>query len=96
MNKNIKLSRDEKDLLHSFESGEWKSIENKDNEIRKYARYAGDSMKKVKRINIRLNQKDLESIQNIAVDEGIPYQTLISSLIHKYVTGKLIDKSKAS
>jgi predicted DNA binding CopG/RHH family protein len=89
-----KLSQEEKELLHSFEDGQWKSIENLDNKIRQYSNYARDTLKKDKRINIRLNEKDLESIQNIAVDEGIPYQTLISSLIHKYVTGKLIDKKQ--
>jgi len=89
-----KLSNEEKELLHSFEEGEWKSIKNLDNKIKEYSSYARDALKKDKRINIRLNEKDLESIQNIAVDEGIPYQTLISSLIHKFVTGKLIDKKQ--
>lgn len=91
-----KLSHDEKDILTSFEGGQWKSVDNLDNKIKEYSTYAKNALRKDKRINIRLNEKDLESIQNIAVDEGIPYQTLISSLIHKYVTGKLIDKNKAS
>jgi predicted DNA binding CopG/RHH family protein len=89
-----KLSHEEKELLNSFEEGEWKSIKNLDSNIKEYSSYARDALKKDKRINIRLNEKDLESIQNIAVDEGIPYQTLISSLIHKFVTGKLIDKKQ--
>jgi len=89
-----KPSYKEKELLRSFEDGEWKPIKNLDSKIKEYSSYARDTLKKEKRINIRLNEKDLESIQNIAVDEGIPYQTLISSLIHKYVTGKLIDKKQ--
>lgn len=92
----IKISKEEKEILKSFEDGEWESVKNLDVQISKYSSYARSTLKKDKRINIRLNEKDLEIIQNIAVDEGIPYQTLISSLIHKFVTGKLTDKSKAS
>ncbi|MCL0080791.1 hypothetical protein M1N64_00930 [Peptococcaceae bacterium] len=51
------------------------------------------TFRKDKRINIRLSQKKLESIQRKALEEGIPYQTLISSLIHKYVNNRLIEKS---
>ena len=95
MKKNkVILNKDEQDILDSFEKGEWKSVENLDKKIATYSKYAKNTLKKEKRINIRLNEKDLESIQNIAVDEGIPYQTLISSLIHKYVTGRMIEKNK--
>ena len=93
---NIKISNEEKEILKSFEDEEWKSVKNLDTQIKKYSGYARNTLKKDKRINIRLNEKDLEIIQNIAVDEGIPYQTLISSLIHKFVTGKLTEKNKAS
>jgi len=88
-----KFSKEENEILKSFEKGEWKSATNVRARVKDYARYARESLKKDKRINIRINEKDLESIQSIAVDEGIPYQTLISSLIHKYVTGRLTDKS---
>ena len=91
-----KNSIDEKEILKSFEEGQWESIGNLDNKRKEYSSYASNALKKNKRINIRLNEKDLELIQNIAVDEGIPYQTLISSLLHKYVNGKLIEKTKAS
>jgi predicted DNA binding CopG/RHH family protein len=90
------LDREEREMLESFERGEWRSVPDKDEEIRRYASYARGSLKKNKRINIRIAEKDLESIQNMAVEEGIPYQTLIASLIHKYVTGRMVDKKQAS
>ncbi|MES0490714.1 MAG: antitoxin [Leptospirales bacterium] len=91
-----KLKKHEKEILNSYEEGEWKSVQNLDSKIKEYSNYAKNTLRKDKRINIRINEKDLESIQNIAIDEGIPYQTLISSLIHKFVSGKLIDKSRVS
>ncbi|MDH5721544.1 MAG: antitoxin [Spirochaetia bacterium] len=93
MKKN-KLDKEEKEILDSFENEEWKSIKDYKKNINKYSEYAKNTLKKDKRINIRINQKDLESIQNIALNEGIPYQTLVSSLIHKFITGKLIERNK--
>jgi len=90
------LDKEEKDILDSYERGEWVTVDDIEKEKKRYAEYARSTLKKDKRINIRISQKDLESIQNIAIEEGIPYQTLISSLIHKYVTGKIVEKNKAS
>ena len=87
-----KLNSKEKDILQSVENGEWEPVADEDKEITRYSKYAKSALKKDKRINIRISEKDLESIQNIAVDEGIPYQTLISSLIHKFVTGRMVEK----
>ena len=89
----IKLNKNEKDLLTSFENDEWIEVPNMQNEIKKHINYAKASLRKDKRVNIRISQKDLESIQRKAIEEGIPYQTLISSLIHKFVSGNLIDKN---
>ena len=57
--------------------------------IDKYAKYAKNTLKKDQRIGIRISKQDLIGIQSKAVDEGIPYQTLVTSLVHKYVTGHL-------
>jgi predicted DNA binding CopG/RHH family protein len=85
------LDREEKELLESFEKGEWHSVgdPNRLAEIRSYAK---TTLAKDKRISLRLSSLDLDSIQSKAIEEGIPYQTLISSIIHKYVTGKLVDR----
>lgn len=82
----VNLKKDEKELLKGFESGEFKStLSKKRKEFLMSA--AEETFRKDKRINIRISSRDLESIQRRALEEGIPYQTLVSSIIHKYVSG---------
>ena len=85
-----KLNIEEKQILKSFESGEFKS---KISSRRKKSvkAIAEESFRKDKRINIRISSRDLDSIQRRALEEGIPYQTLVSSILHKYVSGGLKD-----
>jgi len=83
-----KLDADEKELLESVERGEWRSAGGK-RERARYSRYARATFRKDRRLNIRLSSKDLEAIQKRALAEGLPYQTLISSLLHKYASGRL-------
>jgi len=80
------LDKEEKEIIESYNKGDWKPVK-KDKSV--YIQAAKESMAKNKRINIRLTSKDYYDIQVKAAEEGIPYQTLISSLIHKYNTGKL-------
>ena len=89
------LDEEEKDILESYERGEWLPVKNPKAEIKKLRQYAKNTLQKDKRINIRMSSKDLDQVQVIAVQEGIPYQTLISSIIHKYVAGYLIEKKRA-
>ena len=93
--KKIILDDEEKDILESYERGEWVPVKNAKKEIKKLRQYAKNTLQKDKRINIRMSSKDLDQVQVIAVQEGIPYQTLISSIIHKYVSGYLIERRKA-
>lgn len=88
------LDKYEKDILESFEKGEWKEIKGIKKEINRHKNYAKAAIKKDKRINIRISHKDLESLQQIAMEEGIPYQTVISSVLHKYVSGRLVEIKK--
>jgi predicted DNA binding CopG/RHH family protein len=90
--KNRALSDEEKNILDSYDRGEWKPVKNPKQEIKKLREYATNTLHKDKRINIRISSKDLDQVQVIAAQEGIPYQTLISSIIHKYVSGYLIEK----
>jgi len=92
MTKMAKLEKEEKELLESMDKGEWKSIRRVKSETKRYQKYAESTFKKDRRINIRISRKDLEAIQKRALEEGLPYQTLISSLLHKYVSGRLIEK----
>ncbi|MDA0737531.1 MAG: CopG family antitoxin [Nitrospirae bacterium] len=89
MNAPLKLSKDELEILRDFERSELESIKNFRDEKRKLEETARLTLQKDKRINIRLSSRDLERIQKKAAKEGIPYQTLISSTLHKFVTGKL-------
>jgi predicted DNA binding CopG/RHH family protein len=92
--KKIVLDVEEKDILESYERGEWVPVKNPKEEIAKLRRYAKNTLQKDKRINIRMSSKDLDQVQVIAAQEGIPYQTLVSSIIHKYVSGYLIEKER--
>ena len=87
--KKMKLSTDEKELLRSVEDGEWETISEFESEQKRYQTIAKKSVKKNERINIRLATKDLMGIQKKALQAGLPYQTLISSILHRYVTGQL-------
>lgn len=84
----MKLDKEEKELLKSYEKGEWKSIKDLEKKKSEYQRYAKNTAAKNKRINIRLTEKDLSNLKAKSLEEGMPYQTLVTSIIHKYVSGK--------
>ena len=88
MNK-TRLSKEEAALEKEIEKGEWVSVPHMEQEIGKYRRYARNTLNKNKKINIRISDWDYDKIKIRAAQEGLPYQTLISSLIHKYVSGQL-------
>ncbi len=85
----MKLDPKEQEILESVERGEWRSVRGAKRERSRYARYARATFRKDRRVNIRISSKDLEAIQKRALEEGLPYQTLISSLLHKYASGRL-------
>ena len=87
-----KLDKEEQELLESIESGEWQSVDNLEDEIKKHREIAKNTLKKDKRINIRLSSNDLQMLKTTAVELGMPYQTLVSSILHQYVTGRLVQK----
>ena len=78
----------ESDLLDAYELGELKSVASKQ-ELARIRAAARATALKDKRVNIRLSSGDLSDIQIKALEQGIPYQTLIASVLHKYVTGRL-------
>jgi predicted DNA binding CopG/RHH family protein len=89
----VKLDGEEQDLLESFERDEWRSTVGRDAELERYRQYARATFKKDMRVNIRISRKDLEALQKRALEEGIPYQTLMGSVLHKYVDGRLVERS---
>ncbi len=83
-----KLDKEEQEILDSFERGEWRPVANRSREIARHVRYARNTLAKDKRVNIRISSKDLEEIQALAVEDGLPYQTLMASVLHRYVSGQ--------
>lgn len=84
-------SNEERDIIKNIENGTYTSVKDLNEEKKRYSEYASNTFIKNKRVNIRMSERDLHSIQRKALEEGIPYQTLISSLLHKYINGKLVD-----
>lgn len=82
----------EEEILASFERGEWLPVSNLDEEIARFSAMASASLTKNKRVNIRISSRDLEDLQARAAEEAIPYQTLMASILHKYATGRLVEK----
>ena len=86
-----RLTEEEKEILDSFERGEWVPVKDLSERKRELIRYARNTLKKDKRLNIRISERDLNELQKKAVNEGLPYQTFVSSIIHKFVNGKLVE-----
>jgi predicted DNA binding CopG/RHH family protein len=86
-----RLTEEEQEILASFERGEWVSVKDLSKRKRELIRYARNTLKKDKRLNIRISERDLNELQKKAVSEGLPYQTFVSSIIHKFVNGKLVE-----
>jgi predicted DNA binding CopG/RHH family protein len=89
----MKLTKEEKDLLKSVERGEWRRIPDFEKEAKRYQESARATLRKDKRVNIRMTERDLVRIQKKALEEGLPYQTLISSILHKYINNRLVEKA---
>lgn len=88
------LDEEERRILRDFERGEFESLRNFRQEKRQMEDAARRMLQKEKRINIRISDRDLERIRKRAAAEGMPYQTLISSTLHKFVTGRLTESKQ--
>jgi predicted DNA binding CopG/RHH family protein len=86
-----KLDAFETDVLTAYEAGDLASVASKE-ELAKLRAAARATGTKDRRVNIRLASADVRDLQALALREGIPYQTLIASVLHKYVTGRLVDR----
>ncbi len=89
----MKMKGEDREILEAYERGNLKSIPGVKKEIARYREYAKSALQKNKRINIRLSETDIVHIQRKAIENGLPYQTLISSVLHKYAGGNLIEKA---
>jgi len=82
----------EKDILESYDNNEWLSTSDIENDKKRYSKIAKNTILKNKRINIRISERDLTKLKMKSTEEGLPYQTLISSVLHKYISGKLTEQ----
>lgn len=89
----MKLNKEEKEILNAYEKGNFSSVLSLKREGEKYREYAKSTLQKNKRINIRISERDLIHIQRKAVEEGLPYQTFISSILHKFIVGNLAERT---
>jgi len=87
-----RLDREEQEILDGFDSGTLRRVKGTAAAIKAHRSIAEATFKKDARINIRLSSKDLRALQARALKEGIPYQTLVSSVLHRFVDGQLVDK----
>ena len=86
------LDKEEQELIESLEKDDWKSVRDIEGWKTILSRTATNTLTKDQRMNIRITKSDLDNIKLKAVEEGMPYQTLVASIIHKYVTGRLMEK----
>jgi predicted DNA binding CopG/RHH family protein len=89
----IRLDSEEKEVLEAFESGSLKRAKSAVDEMKAHQAIADATFRKDACLSIRLSSKDLRALQARALQEGISCQTLVSSVLHKFVDGRLVDKS---
>ncbi len=88
---NLHLDAYEQDVLNSYESGEWQPVPNQAAANLEAKELAAAALAKTRRVNIRMTSMTLEGMQARAAEEGLPYQTLMASVLHKYASGRLVD-----
>jgi predicted DNA binding CopG/RHH family protein len=89
----MKMTNEEKEILKSYESREWISSKKLSVDRKHLKEYAKTALRKDRRINIRISENDLIQLQRKAVQDGLPYQTLISSVLHKFINGRLVERT---
>ncbi len=83
---------DERDLIRSIEDGEWRSVAHFGEVRERLVAAARETASKDARINVRISSRDVEALKTRALEEGLPYQSLVTSILHKYVTGRLVER----
>ncbi len=87
MKKRLLLDKEEREILDAIESGRWERVRPKKARLKHYAEIARRTLRKDQRMNIRISKSDLQGLKARAAEKGLPYQTFVSSLLHRYVSG---------
>jgi len=85
---------EEKEIIDSVENDKWTSVSNLTSMKERLMQAATETALKDYRINVRISKRDVEALKTKAMEEGIPYQTLVTSILHKYVTGRIVEKNE--
>ncbi len=83
------LDKEEEQILNDFEKGDFKSVSNVAKEKKRHAQIAKNTLDKSANVNLRLSKRDIYRVKAKAIEKGIPYQTILASLIHQYASGKV-------
>lgn len=89
------LDQEEREILEALETDKLKRAADAEAAIREHREYAAATFKKDQRITIRIARRDLDALRKRALEEGLPYQTLVASILHKYVSGRLVEKASS-
>ena len=92
MKKNAKLDQEEQEILQAWEAGSLKPVDDMAQHMKTHRAAAGATFNKDQRLNIRISSRDLKNLQARALEEGVPYQTFAASLLHKFVSGHLVNR----
>lgn len=92
MKKNAKLDQEEQEILQAWEAGSLKPVDDMAQQMKAHRGAAGATFNKDQRLNIRISSRDLKNLQARALEEGVPYQTFAASLLHKFVSGHLVNR----
>ncbi len=95
MTKRLKLDREEREIVSSYERDEWRSLDNSPEQLERYREYATASLEAEGLVSINLPAQDLKVIRRKAAEVGVPYQTLIADIVHQYASGRLVEKRRA-
>ena len=85
------LDRQEKEILSSYELGEWKPVEELESGMERYREYARDTLEQDRSVSVPISSSDLEAIQKLAIEEGIPFRALMSAIVHNYLAARMLD-----
>jgi predicted DNA binding CopG/RHH family protein len=88
------IDEEERELLKSTENDEWITVTDIDKQKKQARDYAEATIRKDKRMNIRISERDLRNLKKRALEEGIPYQTMVSMILHKYLSGRYAERSR--
>lgn len=95
MTNKVKLDTEERELLDSYERGEWHSISPLQEKLQQYQAYATAALEAAGLVSIALPKEDLKAIRRKAAEAGVSYQTLIADILHQFVVGHLVEKRRA-